>query len=133
MIDPRSAESLAVMQGWIAALMAGQGRDRQAEFWHADAVVSLPASLPYGGDYPLSRAAEYHGAMHKLIDGRPSPPQLFAAGDKVFLIGNLGGSARKSGAAIEVPLIEIFTIRDGKIARDDFFYRDTAAFIAAVS
>jgi uncharacterized protein len=132
MIDEQGAKSLAVMQAWIEALMSGQGATRQDEFWHSDAVVSLPKSLPFGGDYPLSDVSKYHHGMRALIDGRPSPPQLYGAGDKVFLMGHLTGKAIKSGLPIDVPLIEIFTIRDGKIARDDFYYQDTAAFIAAV-
>jgi uncharacterized protein len=133
MIDEEGAKSLAVMQGWIDALMSGNGVAKQADFWHSDAVVSLPTSLPFGGDYPLSEVSKYHHALRDLIDGRPSPPQLYGAGDKVFLMGRLTGSARKSGLPIDVPMIEIFTIRDGKIARDDFYFHDTAEFIAAVS
>jgi ketosteroid isomerase-like protein len=131
--DAQGAESLAVLKGWLDAAMSGKAMEAKHQFWTEDAIVSLPASLPFGGDYPHDRVGEYHAKMRDLLDVRPTAPQLFGSGDKVFLMGALTGTAKQTGKPINATLIEVFTIRDGKIARDDFYFHDTAAMVDALS
>jgi uncharacterized protein len=127
------AKSLAVMQGWIGALMSGKAAEVENDFWSDDAVVSVPKCLPYGGDYTRDRMGDYRKAMMGEWDVMPRPPQLYAAADKVFLIGNWTGKARATGKPVDMPLLEIFTIRDGKIVHDEFFFGDTAALLEALT
>jgi ketosteroid isomerase-like protein len=131
--DAQGAESLAVFKGWLNAAMSGKAMEAKPQYWTDDAVISLPASLPFGGVYPHNNAGEYHAKMRELLDVQPGPPQLFGAGDKVFLLGALVGTAKQTGKPINASLIEVFTIRDGKIARDDFYFQDTAAFLEALT
>jgi ketosteroid isomerase-like protein len=131
--DAQGAESLAVLKGWLDAAMSGKAMEAKPHFWNDDAVISLPTSLPFGGEYAHDNAGEYHGKMRDLLEVRPGPPQLFGAGDKVFLVGALVGTAKQTGKPVNASLIEVFTIRGGKIARDDFYFQDTAALIDALT
>jgi uncharacterized protein len=126
------AKSLAVLQGWTEALLGGRAPMVHAEYWATDAVVSVPKCLPYGGDYAMDRMMEYGGAVMSNWDIAPAPPSLYAAGDKVFLMGRWTGKARKTGKAVDMALLEIFTVRDGKIVHDEFYFEDTAALLAAL-
>jgi uncharacterized protein len=126
------AKSLAVLQGWIEALLAGRAPMVHADYWALDAVVCVPQCLPYGGDYTMDRVMEYGGAVMSNWDVAPAPPSLYASGNKVFLVGRWTGQARKTGKPVDMPLLEIFTVRDGKIIRDEFFFEDTAALLAAL-
>jgi ketosteroid isomerase-like protein len=126
------AKSLAVMQGWIGALMSGKAQEMEDQFWASDAVVSLPKSLPYGGDYTRDRMDEYRRAMFGTWEVRPSPPSLYAVADKVFLNGRWTGKARATGKSVDMPILEIFTIKNGKIVHDQFFFSDTVALLEAL-
>jgi ketosteroid isomerase-like protein len=127
------AKSLAVMQGWTAALMSGRAKDVEDQFWAEDAVVIVPDCLPYGGTYTRDRFGEYRANMFGAWEVKPLPPSLYAAGNKVFLIGNWTGKARATGKPVDMALIEIFTIGDGKIIRDEFFFGDTHALVEALA
>jgi uncharacterized protein len=126
------AKSLAVMQGWIGALMSGKAAQVESEFWSDDAEVHVPDCLPYGGVYTRDRFGEYRAAMFGAWEVMPAPPSLYAAGDKVFLIGNWTGKARATGKPVDMPLLEIFTIKAGKIVKDEFFFGDTHALVEAL-
>ncbi len=126
------AKSLAVLKGWTEALLGGRAPMEHANFWAPDAVVSVPKCLPYGGDYTMDRIMDYGMAVMSNWDVKPAPPSLYASGNKVFLVGRWTGTAKKTGKAVDMPLLEIFTVRDGKIIHDEFFFEDTSALIAAL-
>jgi uncharacterized protein len=126
------AKSLAVMQGWITALMSGKAAEVESDFWAENAEVHVPDCLPYGGVYTRDRFGEYRANMFGAWEVMPGPPSLYAAGDKVFLLGNWTGKARATGKPVDMPLIEIFTIKDGKIVKDEFFFGDTHALVEAL-
>ncbi len=124
--------SLAVLQGWIGALMSGRAAEVESDYWDDNAVVSIPTSLPYGGEYTRDRFPEYRAAMMGAWDVRPGPPALYGVGDKVFLLGNWTGKGRSTGKPVDTPLIEMFTIANGKIVRDDFYFFDGGAVVEAL-
>jgi uncharacterized protein len=126
------AKSLAVMQGWIQALMSGKAAEVENDFWSEDAIVSVPKCLPYGGDYTRDKMGDYRKAMFGAWEVRPAPPSLYAAGDKVFLLGTWTGKARATGKPVDMKLLEIFTIKNGKIVHDEFFFEDTGALVEAL-
>jgi ketosteroid isomerase-like protein len=126
------AKSLAVLQGWTAALLSGRAPMEHNNYWAPDAVVLVPKWLPYGGDYGMDRIMEYGMAMMSTWDVKPSAPDLYGCGDKVFLRGRWTGTAKKTGKAVDMALLEIFTVRDGKIVHDEFFFEDSAALLAAL-
>ena len=126
------AKSLAVLQGWTKALLSGRAPMEHNNYWSPDAVISVPKWLPYGGDYTMDRVMEYGGAMMSTWDVKPAPPSLYGVADKVFLHGRWTGTARATGKAVDMALLEIFTVRDGKIVRDEFFFEDSAALLEAL-
>ena len=58
------------------------------------------------------------------------PREFFANGDKVVVLVSYQGRARATGKMIEQEWIQVFTVRNGKIASFREFY-DTAAIAAA--
>jgi ketosteroid isomerase-like protein len=132
-LDEQGAASLALFKAWIKEAFSGKAEEARPHYWTDDAIITLPKELPFGGDYTADRVHEYHGKMRELMDARPTPPQLFGIGDKVLLIGAMRGTVRKTGAPIEIDLVEVFLIKDNKIARDDFYFRDLDGIVAALS
>jgi uncharacterized protein len=128
----QGARSLAVLQGWTDALLSGRAPQEHANYWAPDAIVTVPAWLPYGGDYGMDRIMEYGMAVMSRWDVQPALPDLYGVGDKVFLRGRWTGTARATGKPVDMALLEIFTVRDGKIIRDEFFFEDGAALLAAL-
>ena len=62
-----------------------------------------------------------HVEVHEAVD----------AGDQVVVVAKLRGRGRESGADFEVWLSYVFTFRDGKAARFEWFNSPTQAFEAA--
>jgi ketosteroid isomerase-like protein len=132
-LDDQGAASLTLFKAWIKEAFSGKAEEARPHFWTDDAIITLPKALPFGGDYTPDRVHEYHSKMRELMDAKPTPPQLFGIGDKVLLIGAMNGTVRKTGAPIAIDLVEVFLIKDNKIARDDFYFRDLDAMVAALS
>jgi uncharacterized protein len=53
------------------------------------------------------------------------------AGERVVVLVRYDVVARATGRPLTLDHVEIYTVRDGKIADLDIYYRDTAAIAAA--
>ncbi len=63
-----------------------------------------------------------------MLDLTPSPEmQYLVDGDKVVIYYRLTFTARASGDSVEMRVTEVFTVRDGRIAELDVFYKDPSA------
>ncbi|HJS85522.1 MAG TPA: nuclear transport factor 2 family protein, partial [Acetobacteraceae bacterium] len=60
------------------------------------------------------------------------PVELFPKGDRVAARFTLRLASRATGKRVDMPLVEIFTARDGRITELEVFYSDTARMLAAL-
>ena len=94
-----------------------------------------PASLPYGGRYsgPEEVATRYFPGFFEHVDDdfELLADEVTEADDRVVVRGRLRGHGRLSGTAFELPLVQLWSLRDGKATRLEY-HTDTAVLLAAV-
>jgi uncharacterized protein len=114
--------------------------------YHPDIEFHWPASLPYGG---TRRIFDNEGRLQPPRAGVPTfdstwdplqpteaerrmDPQVVATSqdDVVVLYQQRGVSPR--GEHFETPVLGIYRVRDGKLARAQMFYFDTAAVLRSL-
>jgi uncharacterized protein len=109
----------------------------------AAVMAALATDVEWGGngrptDYPLFGMRKGHAAVQKFFQELAeledikefTPREFLASGDKVVVLGNYGGTIRKSGRSFSTDWAHVFTTHDGKIARFVDFL-DTAQFVAS--
>jgi len=101
--------------------------------FHEDGVFQEPASLPYGGTY------RGHDGLQQLFDTLDASweslefdvQKFLDAGEHVVILTRVRALARSTGKQCEVPLVEVLTMRDGKIVRSEA-HSDTARLLDAL-
>jgi hypothetical protein len=95
-----------------------------------------PASLPWGGTYhgPAEVGARYFARVFEHVDDDLAleAEELFDSGDRVVGRGWLRGRARASGIAFETPFVDLWTLRDARVARLEY-HVDTAIVLGALA
>jgi len=80
-------------------------------------IVQTP-ELPWGGHYRgLSGVKEFITKLSSEVDALPAVEYYVPAGDDVAAVGRLRGRTRKSGKEIDIPIVHVWTVREGRIAR----------------
>jgi ketosteroid isomerase-like protein len=98
-----------------------------------DVVVTQDPSLPWGGRYVgRDGVIEFFTKLTTTLDSTVSTEVLFQAGDDVVQCGRSRGTIGHSGRVVDVPECHIWTIRDGTIAKAQFFIQ-SAAVLAAMN
>jgi ketosteroid isomerase-like protein len=96
-----------------------------------DLVFSEAPSLPFGGDWtgPDGLVGMLQ-AVSRDFRIRPDAPTVTEAGDRVLVrvTGTIG--SRQTGATMPLEALDLYTLRDGQIARVDVYYKDAAAVSA---
>ena len=91
--------------------------------------------LPYRGLYRNWEAVAQN-VLGPLIDDIPNfeatPEQFIASGDTVAAVVRYTGSGKATGKQLDLPVVHVWDVRDGKIARFRQFV-DTAKFLEVVS
>ena len=97
------------------------------ECFAPDSVIDEGESLPWGGAWRGS--AGFIGFMTAISQDCDLSQwvRITDAGDFVVVRGVATFTARATGESVEMPLVEIHTVEDGKIARADVYYKDTQA------
>jgi ketosteroid isomerase-like protein len=100
-----------------------------AALFHPEAVVHESDALPFGG--------EYHGrdGFRKLIGAMLSdfqfeafdPEYLPVDDHRIVVRVRARFTLRSSGAAVEFPVLEIYSMQDGMIRDVDVYYKDPGA------
>ncbi len=117
----------AVHEGWARGDFS-VGADRLAlDFeWH-----QFPQAVEPG----TRRGEEVGGALRKIFDVyedvRVEAAEFVDAGDKVVVIGRTRGTAKGSSLQLDTPVALVWTLRDGKLARTEFFSERREALEAA--
>ena len=98
--------------------------------YHEDAEWSTPESelIPFSGNFHgKSGIAQFFAKLDAAVQTiRFEPKQFIAEGDQVVVTGEASWLAKPTGRAYDSAWIQVFTLRDGKVARFVSFY-DTAA------
>jgi uncharacterized protein len=81
------------------------------------------------------RGAEVRGALRKLFevyeDVRVDAREFIDAGDKVVVVGRSTATARGSVLRLDNPIAFVWTVRDGKLVRNEVFTNRRDALEAA--
>ena len=115
----------------------------QGDFEGVTDLISDDAELPDGGGLGLgdSAAGARRGpdgfiqgsqdALDAFEDYRVEPQEFIDAGDAVVVPVRVSGRGRGSGATLEVRLVHLWVLRDGKAIRNEI-YRTVAEALEAV-
>ncbi|MGX4688159.1 nuclear transport factor 2 family protein [Streptomyces sp. JNUCC 63] len=111
--------------------LADMGPAEQADPFQEDIAVHEAESLPYGGDWKgregLRNLMDTIGSITELA---PTDIEVFDAGDGIVITRQTANFTSKStGATLSVPMVEIYTMVDGKIQDIDVYYKDTKAMV----
>jgi ketosteroid isomerase-like protein len=107
--------------------------DPQIVVHQAEIVVHQAESLPFG---EISQGHDgFTESMTKLAATWESThfrAEAFLGDDnKVFMLNRFEGRS-KNGKTVNMPMVEIFTFRDGKVITLEIYYWDTAAVLNAL-
>jgi ketosteroid isomerase-like protein len=99
-----------------------------------DFEIVEPPSLPYGGSH--------HGVdgyvvllrrIGELFELGFEPDGVRAVDDRTVLLRmDVTFRARGTGRAVRMPVVEVLTVRAGRVARSEVFLHDTAALLATL-
>lgn len=100
-----------------------------------DIVIYEADALPYGG---VHRGHAGMGALfqklNEVVEGfRVIPEQYFVSGNDVAARIRVIGRGRVTGQAIDMAVMEVWTIKDGRATSIRPFYWDTAEFARLTS
>lgn len=105
--------------------------DQLPNLFCEDFVIIEPASLPYGGAH--YGAAGYVALMQRiggLFELGFALEGVHAVGEATVLLHMIVSfTARASGRGVRLPVLELITLRDRRIARIEVFLGDTAALL----
>jgi steroid delta-isomerase-like uncharacterized protein len=130
-------EQSAVVQSFYDNWSAGKVSESRPLFTD-DAVIATPGgTLGIDAHEQMGRAF-----MAAFPDSRMDVSRMVTAGDEVWVTGSFRGTQTgdlvgeqgtipASGKAIDLPFAEVFTIRDGRIARQETYW-DQLALMAQI-
>jgi uncharacterized protein len=120
----------------IRSLFGGvEERDLEAYLaaGHPEVVIHEPGSLPYGGEYRGLEGMRRHAAGWMRTwaalqpgDERKLNAAFIDAGDHVAARWRLRARAPAGDEMLDMPMVGIYELRDGKLVRAQMFYSDTA-------
>ena len=129
-----AARSLATVRRFMAATGA-EHRNERCSLLHDEFVVHEAGGLPFSGDYHGSQGFfELLDRMNDLLELNAGPITIDPLGnDAVAARFRLTFISRTSGKSMQMGLVEIYTVRDGRIAELDVYYKDPAAVAALLA
>lgn len=116
------------------AAVAQSGFERILAMLDDQVVFRPPPSLPHGGDHVGHDGFVHMGQVFadawEMVEA-PSFDYIDAGGDRVVLTIAFVLRARATGAEVPVEMVEVVTVRDGKIVELVPYYRDTVPLARA--
>ena len=133
---PKTASTDIVM----AAFAAVERRDerRLAELYHPEVEFHWPPSLPYGGSFhgPTALQAGDRTGFDQVWDRlqptrreRRMDPRVVAASDQEVVVLWHQRGLKPDGQGLDMEVLGLYRVRDGKFARAQMFYFDTTAVL----
>ena len=99
---------------------------------HPEIVIREPGSLPYGGDFYGLEGMRLHAARWMQTwaalqpeDERKLEAAFIDAGDYVVARWRLRARAPDEDETLDMPMMGIYELRDGKLVGAQMFYSDT--------
>lgn len=121
-----SEENLEVIRAIYAAWDSGHlGRRYMAPEVE---YVNPPDALEGG---TLAGADSFNSVFEVYSDVEIEVDELIPAGEKVVMLGSMRGRARATGLQMRRPHMQVWTLRDGKAARMQWFHTAGEALRAA--
>ncbi|MBV8862484.1 MAG: nuclear transport factor 2 family protein [Mycobacterium sp.] len=126
--------SVATVRRFMAAT-AAERRNERRSLLHDDFVVHESGGLPFSGDYYGSQGFfELLDRIDDVLELSAGPISIDPLGDDAVAARfSLTFISRSSGESVEMELVEIYTVRDGRIAELDVYYKDPAAVAALLA
>lgn len=100
---------------------------------HPEVVIREPGSLPYGGEYHGLEGLKRHAAGWMRTwaplqpeDERKLDADFIDAGDHVIARWRLRARTPAGDGMLDMPMVGIYRLRDGKLVEAQMFYSDTA-------
>jgi ketosteroid isomerase-like protein len=115
----------AFARGDVAAVLAAMTDDIE---WHE------AEGMPYGGVYRGGDAVAqnvFGPITTDVPDFAVTPAEMIASGDTVAVVVRYTGTGKDTGEELDLPVVHIWNLRDGKIERFRQF-ADTAKFLEVV-
>lgn len=132
MSDTTSTSGVTVVRTFYEKLGAEDTFPEALGLLHEDFVVHSPRALPWGGEYRGQEGfIDLLTRITSMLDvGNEVPMQFFDAGDCVVMKGMGRFTSHSSGQSAVVQIVELFTVRDGKLVDMDIYYKDPGAVTA---
>jgi uncharacterized protein len=133
MMTPTEKANATVMLDIFRAI---ERRDSQrlAELCQPDVELSWPAALPYGGT-TRGLGTDPRTWIHTWAPLQPTetersmePRVVGSSGDEVVVLWRQRGRSQ-SGERFDGPVLALYVVRDGRLARAQMFYFDTPALV----
>jgi uncharacterized protein len=126
--------TLATVRRFMAATGVERLNERRS-LLHDDFVIHEAGGLPFSGDYHGSQGLlELLNRMNDVLEITAGPITTDPLGnDAVAARFRLTFVSRASGKSVKMGLVEIYTVRDGRIAELDVYYKDPAAVAALLA
>ena len=97
-----------------------------------DIVVWQTDELPWGGEHHgHDGARKFFGLLAQYTAATPEPEAFVPAGKHVAVYGKLKGKANSTGKDIDLTIVHLWQVENGKINRFEAFI-DTPAMLAAL-
>jgi ketosteroid isomerase-like protein len=108
-------------------------RDGAFELLHPDLRIQQPGSLPHGGwhhgpDGMVAMGAAFGQHWDRTI----TDPRILGCGDAVVQLTTQTWTAKATGRAATVDVVELFSFADGRIAEIRVFQQDTALLLGTL-
>ena len=109
--------------------------DEMGETMAADVVLHQSPDLPFGGEYVGHAGYErWAVAMGSIFDKlEVAEREFFEHGEKVLVVCRFLTRSRINGSIQDFPMVQVVTIRKGKIVEFRPFYWNVPAYIAAAA
>jgi ketosteroid isomerase-like protein len=88
--------------------------------------------LPWGGHYiGHDGVKKFLTTLIEHVDSQVQVERMIDAGDKIAVVGRTVGKARKTQLEFGIPIVHIWTVREGQVIRFEP-YIDNATMLAAL-
>ena len=122
-----SADHIATVNAFIDCFKRGD-REAGARMLAEDCTIYETAGMPHGGTYTgVAEIRRLWALMDELYEHHPEEVEIYDAGPFAVVrqIGHF--RARKTGASVTMPIVELWWTSDNKIIKIEGYYHDPAA------
>jgi ketosteroid isomerase-like protein len=102
---------------------------RFSELLHSDFEIHWPTSLPYGAGKGRTWTDTWNPLQPTQAERRMDPRVVAANGNEIVVLWRQRGLSA-SGDRFDGEVLGLYRVREGKLARAQMFYFDTAAVVA---